>query len=91
MSKPKQEEFEMFLMFEMTPDLVCIAGKDGFFRKINRAVVDTLEYSQEELFSKPPDRLADDRRVKWSVPPDVDCRLDHQRSAYYQPAVHLLS
>lgn len=47
-----QEPFEMFLMFEMTPDLVCIAGKDGFFRKINRAVVNTLEYSEEELYAR---------------------------------------
>jgi PAS domain S-box-containing protein len=46
-------EFELSAFFEMTPDLVCIAGADGFFRKINQAVVDKLGYTKEELFSKP--------------------------------------
>lgn len=50
-SLPKTE-FE-FSFFELTPDLVCIAGKNGFFRKINRAVIDTLEYTEEELLAKP--------------------------------------
>jgi PAS domain S-box-containing protein len=53
MIKPEHREFEMFLLFEMTPDLVCIADKDGFFKKINHAVIDTLEYSEEELFAQP--------------------------------------
>ena len=48
-----QSEFELSAFFEMTPDLVCIAGKDGFFRKINQAVMDKLGYTKEELFSKP--------------------------------------
>jgi PAS domain S-box-containing protein len=46
-------EYEMFHFFEMTPDLVCIATKDGFFKKINRAVINTLNYSETELFAKP--------------------------------------
>ena len=43
----------MFTFFEMTPDLVCIAGKDGFFRKVNPAVIDKLGYTEEELFARP--------------------------------------
>lgn len=39
--------------FEMTPDLVCIAGKDGFFKKVNRAVIDKLGYTEQELFAVP--------------------------------------
>ena len=42
----------MFTFFEMTPDLVCIAGKDGFFKKVNRAVIEKLGYSEEELFAR---------------------------------------
>ena len=47
------QKFELSAFFEMTPDLVCIAGEDGFFRKINQAVVDKLGYTKQELFSKP--------------------------------------
>lgn len=42
---------DMFTFFEMTPDLVFIAGKDGFFKKVNRAVIEKLGYTEEELFA----------------------------------------
>jgi PAS domain S-box-containing protein len=50
-------EFEMLALFEMTPDLVCIVSKDGYFRKINPAVINKLGYSEEELFSRPVSSL----------------------------------
>lgn len=53
MDELKNLELEMFSLFEMTPDLVCIAGKDGFFRKINPAVISKLGYTKQELFSRP--------------------------------------
>lgn len=37
----------------MTPDWVCIAGKDGYFKKINQAVADKLEYTEQELMTLP--------------------------------------
>lgn len=37
----------------MTPDLVCIAGRDGFFKKVNRAVVEKFGYTEEELMAQP--------------------------------------
>ncbi|HEY1114789.1 MAG TPA: PAS domain S-box protein [Chitinophagaceae bacterium] len=43
----------MFSFFEHTPDLVCIAGKDGYFRKINSAVVQKLQYPLEQLMQQP--------------------------------------
>ncbi|QKJ63188.1 PAS domain-containing sensor histidine kinase [Flavobacterium sp. M31R6] len=43
--------FEHF--FELSADLLCIAGFDGFFKKINPAVTELLGYTKEELFSKP--------------------------------------
>lgn len=46
-------DIDFFSFFEMTPDLVCIAGKDGYFRKVNNAVLQTLEYSEKELFDNP--------------------------------------
>ncbi|MFI5192748.1 MAG: PAS domain S-box protein [Chitinophagales bacterium] len=46
-------EMNMFDLFEMTPDLVCIAGKDGFFRKVNPAVIEKFGYTEKELFERP--------------------------------------
>ncbi|MBK0368394.1 PAS domain-containing sensor histidine kinase [Flavobacterium agrisoli] len=43
--------FEEF--FESTPDLLCVAGYDGYFKRINPAVVSLLEYTEEELFARP--------------------------------------
>ncbi|MCH7399282.1 PAS domain-containing sensor histidine kinase [Belliella sp. DSM 107340] len=39
--------------FEISPDLFCIAGYDGFFKKINPAVSNLLGYDEETLFSTP--------------------------------------
>lgn len=46
-------ETVMFHFFERTPDLVCIAGKEGYFQKVNSAVISKLGYSREEIFSRP--------------------------------------
>lgn len=55
--------FEHF--FELSPDLLCIAGFDGFFKKINPAVSKLLGYTNEELFSKPISEFiySDDRET----------------------------
>ncbi len=45
--------FDLSALFDMTPDLVCIAGKDGYFKKINPAVVQKLGYTEQELFARP--------------------------------------
>ena len=64
MKNKEETDFEMFLFFERTPDLVCIAGKDGYFKKVNQAVIEKLGYSEEELFSKP---IFKPKRRKWSI------------------------
>ena len=53
MSNLSDSEFELFSFFEMTPDLVCIASRDGFFKRINPAVMEKLGYTEKELFSRP--------------------------------------
>lgn len=53
MEKLDHTELDLFPLLESTPDLVCIAGKDGFFRNINKSVIDKLGYSRAELFSQP--------------------------------------
>ena len=47
----KDFNFERF--FELSADLFCIAGYDGYFKKINTAVSNVLEYTNEELFARP--------------------------------------
>lgn len=46
---------EMVSFFEKTLDLVCIAGKDGYFRNVNPAVIYKLGYTKEELLASPID------------------------------------
>lgn len=40
-------------LFEIVPDMVCIADVDGFFKYLNREWEIVLGYSPEELFSRP--------------------------------------
>ncbi|MBL7699370.1 MAG: PAS domain S-box protein [Chitinophagaceae bacterium] len=44
---------DILALFQSTPDLVCIADKEGYFRNFNPAVPATLGYSTEELLSRP--------------------------------------
>lgn len=53
MRESVHDDYEMLALFEMTPDLVCIAGRDGFFKKVNPAVINTLQYEPGEIYSQP--------------------------------------
>ncbi|CAM4097010.1 PAS domain-containing sensor histidine kinase [Flavobacterium antarcticum] len=39
--------------FDISPDLLCIAGFDGYFKKVNNSVSELLGFTEEELLSKP--------------------------------------
>lgn len=38
--------------FDISPDAMCIAGFDGYFKKINNGFIDMMGYSEEELYSR---------------------------------------
>ena len=46
-------DIELSDFFELTPDLVWIAGKDGFLQHVNHAVIEKLGYTAEELYASP--------------------------------------
>jgi PAS domain S-box-containing protein len=44
-------KYERF--FELSPDLLCIAGFDGYFKKVNRAFSQLLGFEETEFYSRP--------------------------------------
>jgi PAS domain S-box-containing protein len=50
-SRRVEREFEE--VFNLSPDLICIAGLDGYFKRVNPAFEEAFGYSSEELLSRP--------------------------------------
>ena len=50
-SRQMEEDYERF--FAMSSDLLCIAGSDGYFKRVNPAFSQTLGYTTAEILSKP--------------------------------------
>jgi PAS domain S-box-containing protein len=79
--KRKQLEEELNQIFNFAGDIICIAGTDGYLKKVNPAMCDILEYSEEELLSRqfddfvyPEDRTGTNLELK---------KLAHQSPGIY--------
>jgi len=46
-------EINLLAYFEKSPDLVCVASREGYFKKVNDAVIQRLGYPEEELYRRP--------------------------------------
>lgn len=49
----KQTSDEINNFFQHSPQLICIVGTDGFYRKVNPEFTRLLGYSEKELLTKP--------------------------------------
>jgi len=52
-TESRKLEKEYNHIFNLAPDIICTVGVDGYFKKINPAMSDLLEYSKEELLTRP--------------------------------------
>lgn len=48
-----EADYPLTPFFELSSDLLCIAGFDGYFKKVNPALCELLEFSKKELMSRP--------------------------------------
>ena len=52
-SRSNETEAEITALLDLALDLICVAGLDGYFRRVNLAWTDVLGYAKEELLTQP--------------------------------------
>ncbi|MEO7766861.1 MAG: PAS domain S-box protein, partial [Ferruginibacter sp.] len=74
-TQKNEAENQLERFFNLSPDLMAIAGTDGYFRKINPSFSRILGYSSEELFERP---------ISYFIHPDDRDDTDVKRRALVQ-------
>ncbi|KUN19100.1 histidine kinase [Streptomyces antibioticus] len=59
--KREQAERELAGIFELSPDLLCVCGVDGYLKRVNPAFERTLGYPADELLARPFLSFVDER------------------------------
>lgn len=49
----KRLENDLKMIFDSAPDIICMAGLDGYFKRVNPAMSELLGYSEEEILDRP--------------------------------------
>src|SRR5215469_15448954 len=51
--RPTAPDSEVTELLDLALDLICVAGLDGYFKRVNKAWTDVLGYTKEELLRHP--------------------------------------
>ena len=51
--RPTAPDAEVTELLDLSLDLICVAGLDGYFKRVNKAWTDVLGYTKEELLAQP--------------------------------------
>ncbi|HET7441199.1 MAG TPA: response regulator [Terriglobales bacterium] len=51
--RPTATDTEVTELLDLALDLICVAGLDGYFKRVNKAWADVLGYTKEELLTQP--------------------------------------
>src|SRR6516225_1240066 len=52
-SRPTAPDTQVTELLDPALDLICVAGLDGYFKRVNKAWTDVLGYTKEELLAQP--------------------------------------
>ena len=82
MTERRRLEEERDRFFKLSMDLLCVAGLDGYLRRVNPAFVQALGYTAEELLARPV--------LDFIHPEDRDAtRADYEKLARGEPTANL--
>ncbi|MGA7155341.1 MAG: response regulator [Acidobacteriaceae bacterium] len=51
--QPTASDTEVTELLDLSLDLICVAGLDGYFKQVNKAWTDVLGYTKEEVLTQP--------------------------------------